>query len=268
MNCLDYILIQAWMLNELKLTGNKLLIFAVIYSFTHNDKEHLFKGGIRYLMDSLHIGRQTVIDNLNALCEEGYIEKESGIINNTPYAWYRSSVLLVQNPYGGSTESVLKNNIRNNKELYDNSSSLSEDKNISSSIDSNIIEERRQNNVSFLKILNKFPVVMSDFRAVDAISGWIESRKKTNKKPPTDRAIELAIRKAIRFSEETPQHSVADYFDNATLNGWQGIFQFKDGESVTGNKVSYQKNIRVAPDYNPKYVPQKATKFSFDEEDS
>ena len=262
--------IYDWMINDLGLSGNELLVFATVYTFSQDDESE-YMGGAGWLSGFLNISRRQVANILNALTGKGYILKRTENLNGVILNRFRVCSEIstpMKKLHGGYEKISNKNNKGNNKELYNNSSSLSEDKNISSSIDSNIIEERRPKQDSVLKILNKFPVVMSDFRAVDAISGWIESRKKTNKKPPTDRAIELAIRKAIRFSEETPQHSVADYFDNATLNGWQGIFQFKDGESVTGNKVSYQKNIRVAPDYNPKYVPQKATKFSFDEEDS
>ena len=134
---------------------------------------------------------------------------------------------------------------------------------INSSDNSSIIERRRENCSWIDLLLAKFPAVASDFRAVDAINGWIESRKKTNKKPPTDRAIELAVRKAVRFSEETPQHSVADYFDNATLNGWQGIFQFNDGQKNS----TPRKNIKAAPDYDPSQEIT-VTKYHFDEEDS
>ena len=106
--------------------------------------------------------------------------------------------------------------------------------------------ENRSKNLISPALFKKFEGVFADFRNADAIMGWIESRKKTNKKPPTDRAIELAIKKAIEFNKETPQHSIADYFDNATLNGWQGIFQFKDDKQNSSGKPQ-----KTTSDYIP-----------------
>ena len=242
----DFILIQGWMINDLGLSGNKLLVYAIIYSFSHKTKEHYFKGGAKYLIEATKAGRRTVFDSLKSLCEAGLIIKEEGEFEGISYVWYTTTALPVRKLPTPSAETAPKKYIKDNKESIP-SLSHSEDK--SSSFDNSVIEERRQKGEISDSIFEEFKEILANSKNYEAICGWIESRKKTNKKPPTDKAIELAVRRAVKFSEETPQHSVADYFDNSTLNGWQGIFQFKEESSPS--QSGYRKNIKAAPDYVP-----------------
>lgn len=242
-----YITIPKWMLS-IGLSSNELLVFAIIFSFSQ-DGESEYRGGYKWLSKFLGVSEKTVRNILATLGEKGFIAKRVENINGVCFNRY-SVCPEFSTPCQNLPEGVVKITTNNNKGNIKNSitPSLSSEY-INSSDNSSVIEERRQKCTWIGLLLAKFPAVASDFRAVDAIGGWIESRKKTNKRPPTDRAIELAVRKAIRFSEETPQHSVADYFDNATLNGWQGIFQFKDNSKA----LALQKGAKVSPDYIPGY---------------
>ena len=70
----------------------------------------------------------------------------------------------------------------------------------------------------------------------DSIASWLEMRLKI-RKPATDRAIELAIDKAVAIAAEDGC-SVADVFDNSTLNSWQGLFHVRDGQQKTAKQNS------------------------------
>jgi DNA-binding MarR family transcriptional regulator len=70
----NYIVIQGWMVNQLKLSGNELMVYAIIYGFSQ-DKESRFKGSAKYIADSLCITRQAVLTNLKLLINKGFIKK-------------------------------------------------------------------------------------------------------------------------------------------------------------------------------------------------
>jgi hypothetical protein len=64
--------------------------------------------------------------------------------------------------------------------------------------------------------------------AGEAWDGWIESRKKK----PTQRAIELTIKKLAELQEQG--HDPNKVLDQSTMNGWTGVFPLK-GDNGNGN---------------------------------
>lgn len=72
MNNSGYINIQGWMINELKLKGNELILFALIFGFSQ-DGQSEFYGSTRYIESALGISRISVMSLLNKLKEKGYI---------------------------------------------------------------------------------------------------------------------------------------------------------------------------------------------------
>lgn len=70
----NYVVIQGFMINELNLKGNDLLIYAIIYGFSQN-KDCCYQGGLQYLMDWTNSTKQGVIKNLKSLIDKGLIQK-------------------------------------------------------------------------------------------------------------------------------------------------------------------------------------------------
>lgn len=70
----NYINIQGWMLHELKLSGNELLIYAIVYGFSQ-DGQNTFYGSLSYIETMLNISKNGVRNSLKSLIEKGYIEK-------------------------------------------------------------------------------------------------------------------------------------------------------------------------------------------------
>ena len=70
-----FIVIQPWMI-DLGLTGNELIIFAVINGFSMDGKS-TFNGGLKYLCDLTGIGRRTAINCLNKLVDRGFVKKST-----------------------------------------------------------------------------------------------------------------------------------------------------------------------------------------------
>ena len=71
----NYVTILGWMVNELHLSANKLLIYAIIHSFSQ-DGEGCFTGSLLYLQKWTGKSRTTVLSILTELLEDGLIEKE------------------------------------------------------------------------------------------------------------------------------------------------------------------------------------------------
>ena len=76
-----YITIQGWMRTDLKLSGNELIVYAIIYGFSQN-KQGRFTGSAQYLADWVGCTRRTVMTILNKLVEAKLISKTEISLNN------------------------------------------------------------------------------------------------------------------------------------------------------------------------------------------
>lgn len=101
----NYILINGWMVSGLKLKGNTLLIYAIIYGFSR-DNSSKFTGSINYLKESINSSKNTVLKSLNELVDSGLIIKEEEVLNNIKFCKYKYNELPVQklNHPGSKTE--------------------------------------------------------------------------------------------------------------------------------------------------------------------
>ena len=132
----DYILILAPMVTELKLNGNNLIIFALIYGFC-KDGAHKFNGSIDYICRWTNLSRPTVISTLKTLTECGYINKEEQTLNNIKTCSYTTNyeklicgskeiLPVVKKFYAGSKDSLPNkdNNNDKDKSLSSNNKSI------------------------------------------------------------------------------------------------------------------------------------------------
>ena len=120
----NYILIQGWMVNELKLKGNELLIYAIIYGFSQTENQ-LYSGSLQYLADWTNSSKQGVILNLKSLISKELIVKNEKVINGVKFCEYYSTKLngVLKKVEWGIKESLPNNidinNINNNNNIYD-----------------------------------------------------------------------------------------------------------------------------------------------------
>ena len=124
----DYITIQAYMVTELGLSGNNLIIYALIHGFC-KDGIHEFKGSINYICEWTNLTRNTVIAILKQLVESELLVKRTYKENNVTFCAYSlgSAIIAppVQNMDGGSAIISPNNNIDNTKLKKDKDKSLS-----------------------------------------------------------------------------------------------------------------------------------------------
>lgn len=106
----DYIVIQANMVNDLKLSGNRLIIYALIHGFC-KDGTHEFFGSINYICEWTNLSRNTVISALKSLVDDKLITKREYQENNVKFCAYSIGSAkiapVVQNTDKGSANSAL-----------------------------------------------------------------------------------------------------------------------------------------------------------------
>lgn len=87
MESYDYILIQAPMVKDLRLSGNRLIVYALIHGFC-KDGNHEFKGSISYISEWTNLSRNTVISTLKSLVDDGLIVKRDYLSNGVKFCAY------------------------------------------------------------------------------------------------------------------------------------------------------------------------------------
>ena len=115
----NYITIQGWMINRLKLKGNQLIVFAIIYGFSQ-DGESEFNGSLAYICKSINATRPTAAKALKELVEMDLLVKYTDDKNGVKFNSYVVSLEGVKKLYYPSKE----NSTEPGKEtLHNNTSS-------------------------------------------------------------------------------------------------------------------------------------------------
>lgn len=83
----DYILIQAPMVTDLGLSGNRLIIYALIHGYC-KDGEHEFSGSLNYICEWTNLTRNTVIATLKSLVDDKLLNKREYTANNVKFCAY------------------------------------------------------------------------------------------------------------------------------------------------------------------------------------
>lgn len=172
----NFIFIQGWMIKELELKGNELMIYAIIYGFSQAENQ-VFNGSLQYLAEWTNSTKQGVMKNLKSLAEKGYITKKEKVINNVKFCEYYATKFNgvlnkvewggKQSLMGGIKQSLPNNininNIKNNKKyIY-----YGEYQNVF------FTEEQ------YKKLINEFP---DDYKErIEKLSGYMQSTGKKYK---------------------------------------------------------------------------------------
>lgn len=102
----NYVNIQGWMITELELKGNELMIYAIIYGFSQAENQ-TFGGGLRYLADWTNSTKRSVMNCLQSLIDKGYIGKNERLINGVKFCEYYAISPVVNKVLQGSEQSSI-----------------------------------------------------------------------------------------------------------------------------------------------------------------
>ncbi len=111
----NYITILGWMVSDLKLRGNALLTYAIIYGFSQNGDDS-YTGSRQYLAEWTNSTVQNVSRCLKKLLEDGLIIKKENVINGVKFCEYKAVVpeLLPVTKCSRGSNKMFPNNIEYN----------------------------------------------------------------------------------------------------------------------------------------------------------
>lgn len=83
----NYFVVQSFMIKDLKLSGNNMIIYAIIYRYCQMEGQY-FNESLSYLAELANCSKPTVIKSLKKLIELGYIIKREFYENNVKHCKY------------------------------------------------------------------------------------------------------------------------------------------------------------------------------------
>lgn len=107
----NYVLLQGWMATDLGLKGNDLIVYGIIYDFSHVEGNY-FTGSLQYLADWTGSTKSNVRRNINRLLEQGLIIKEDETINGVKFCKYKAVIPpigCIHNEHGVFNEGCIHN---------------------------------------------------------------------------------------------------------------------------------------------------------------
>ncbi len=121
-NADSYIVVQGWMITELNLKGNELLVFAIIHGFSQ-DNAGEFTGSLQYLMEWTGNTKKTVITALKTLVARNLIQKTETYVEGVKFCSYRCKNYtgVVKNLHRGGEKNDQKSGVKitpNNLSIY------------------------------------------------------------------------------------------------------------------------------------------------------
>lgn len=134
-----YITIQEWMRTDLKLSGNELIVYAIIYGFSQN-KQGEFTGSVQYLADWVGCTKRTVTTILRKFVDEELVKKTVvQLDNNSKRVSYQANVGVGKNFLGGEkiSQGVGKNFLGGRKNFPRGGEKISHNININNNTNNN-----------------------------------------------------------------------------------------------------------------------------------
>lgn len=237
----NYITIQGWMINELKLSGNELICYALIYGFSQ-DGETEFAGSRAYVADALNVTKANASSVLKRLTEKNLISKRDVFVNGVKFCRYRAIISepVVSKQYRGGIETISGGGIE----------TIPNNTNINNTIDKDNIVASAPSKKSTPKF--DFKKGLIELGIEESVADdWIELRKK--KKASNSQTSLNAIKNEIKKSGRGANECIVE----AVSRGWQGfkaewINKDKNGSYTQDVRRNY--NIDKSPkNYHEKF---------------
>lgn len=174
---------------------------------------------VETIIKEMGMGRDTFYRHINALVAAGVVEKQQTVNDGGKFGRtvYRLTheVVISDYPFTQNEDTVLSTT--ENKETKNNNTTI------------NNIKNNSKNNTKAKKgVKSYFP---DDEALNQAFLDYLEMRKQI-RKPMTDKAIELAIKKleelsALPFSDSMDNDLAIQILNQSVMNSWQGLFPIK-----------------------------------------
>jgi len=191
----QFIVIEGWMVNELGLKGNELLIYAIIYGFSQ-EEGHFFRGSLGYLADWTNTSKQTVMNTLKSLLEKDLIGKQE-----VSDGVYKKFVYYTKILYGGIQKSLPGG-----------------------------IQKSLPNNIDINNINNNIVRIVEAYTESEmlreALIYFVSETRKKMKKPVTPKALELLLKKLDELGKTDEDKTAV--VNQSIMRSWQSFYELKD----------------------------------------
>lgn len=219
--------VYRWMA-DLGLLGNDLIIYAFLYTMEIEMKKEVF--GQSYISEATGIPIRLVRRSMKRLIDDGFIRKVP-----QKFAFQPCIYSIDQNGQTCVTKMV-KQYDQNGQTVRPKRSNVSDQNGQTllligkkNNIRENIRDIHKKSEVANFHSLEEISAetlvslsLPSDPELMESILGFIDHRKKM-KKPLTERALTLNIRKAHKLSDGKAER-MTELFNLAVERGWQGIY--------------------------------------------
>lgn len=218
-NSENYFVVQGWMLSELGLKNNELLVYAIIYGFSQGGNK--FTGSLQYLCDWTNSGKTSVQNCLKSLREKGLIKKEDKIINGVKFCEYYATKCW------GITQS-------------DMGITQSDTNNIDNNIENTVSKDTGRKKSLYEQCMDVIDVEFHDTEIKEELKSYLTVRIKSGRMSARSfRTIILEINELADTKEQA-----INIIRNATAKGYMKFYPVKQ----YAKKNSYRDNIQKKPE--------------------
>jgi len=253
----NHIVIQGWMITELNLKGNDLLVYAIIYGFSQ-DGQSVFHGSRQYLADWCNSTVRGIQKNLDNLKEMNLLEpietKPGAFVSYKAYRCPTVSVTIGENISSEQSSQVPVNKVPTTSEQSSHNNIVdSIDIKDSNSILKNTTAKQSGRNIPLfdnsvtkkddkkkLNLYEKCKVEIDTFTSdkalQDALTNFITMRLKMKDKPILGVGQFKGMLKLLSGLEGDKVKIV----ETATARGWASFYELKN------NNYQYQKRDKFA----------------------
>lgn len=243
----NFLTIQGWMLTDLKLKGNELLTYAIIYGFSQADGQY-FDGSLQYVADWINGTKRTAINCLQSLTNKGFVTKKESFINGVKSCQYQCIPLgalageklsgVVKSIHGGSENNstgVMKNLHGDSENISPNNIEDNIDTKYRENIDTNGApapnppqekpRRRKGTQLTAPEIQALLERYTTDTATLGLLMDWVIVRK-AKRAPETEKALTLNLDKLEGMAHESGL-TVPNYLEQVIMRGWAAFYPLK-----------------------------------------
>lgn len=222
----NYITIQGWMVNELNLKGNSLIIYSIIYGFSQTDNCK-FTGSANYLAKWCGCSRQTVMTTLNKLVEDKLLIKHEEFRNNVKFCSYSVNLTGCKNSLQGDVKKFDRGMSKNLTEgcqnsLHNNIDKNNRNKNIEDNIDKKNSKKKSKIDIKIESIEKTCLEYDLEDEVIELLSRFFRNLLE-NHKMVTDDKVNAILTKLAKVGTKTQINAIQLSLDNGYMNidpGW------------------------------------------------
>lgn len=223
----NYVVITSWMTQELNLSGNELLVFALVYGFCQ-DGDSEFYGSRRYIADMLNITLPTVDKSLKSLINKNLITRDTFSRNNITFITYKVSLPPIKNTqektFIGCKESLHIDN------KYTNNINTNKDNN---KTNTNVLVEKNRKSNKFDQCVDLINEFTSDLELNELLINYLKMRLEIKDKPIYINQWKGLLNKLNKLSNKVSEQ--CDIVQQSLDRGYASFYKINTRKKINNN---------------------------------